>query len=204
MVSSLQVSGPEPLCIYHCLRVIYVPQSSHPPWFDHSNIWKRTAYILRSSSLWNFLQPSVNSALLGANIASNVVSDTLNPSFFPLMQEAKFHTHKAILELWRKRMTRTAQPGSMHLLKKKCIQNCRCKVSWMLDKTCVNVKIIQRYISIVNWLRLWLNFGMLWWQWYALGVLKSKNCVTSSTLYCGMTMWGAWASSRVRPQWRVL
>jgi hypothetical protein len=49
---------------------------SHPPWFDHSNIWWSQQW---SSSLCSLLQSPTPSSLLGPNILlCNLFSNTLN------------------------------------------------------------------------------------------------------------------------------
>jgi hypothetical protein len=73
------------VCISHPCHACYMFSPSHPRWFNHLNeiLWT-VGLILWSSMLWNFLNPSVTSSLLGSNILLSTLSfNHLQYAFFP-------------------------------------------------------------------------------------------------------------------------
>jgi hypothetical protein len=73
--SPFRVSSQNSVCSPHLSHMRYMPHPPSQPWFDEEHkLW--------SSSLCNFLHPSVTSSLLGPNILQIIIVKTPRSVFF--------------------------------------------------------------------------------------------------------------------------
>lgn len=92
LISSLQVSSFNDVCISHFCHACHILRLSHSPWFDHmSSIRWRVVYKQWSSSLRNFLQCPVISCSFRIKYAPKHSRHT--PSIYAISEYGtRFHT----------------------------------------------------------------------------------------------------------------